>query len=156
VLSGQDVYYLADQQEPSLQIRDLAVEVDSAVPLFSSAGYATWDALLLNLNKPHKGVLTLTAGIMMILGSVSAIAGLLSSRFGPEHFDGGWLGYFLEQALSRMFGGVSKSGSPTTRFTIDLPSRRISLARSAAAVLGEGLMRLTRWAIRDWFTVELT
>jgi len=50
VLSGQDVYYLADQQEPSLQIRDLAVEVDSAVPLFSSAGYATWDALLLNLN----------------------------------------------------------------------------------------------------------
>jgi S-DNA-T family DNA segregation ATPase FtsK/SpoIIIE len=63
-------------------------------------------ALLLNLNKPHKGVLTLTGGILMILGSVSAIVGLLSSRFGPEHFDGGWLGYFLEQALSRMFGGV--------------------------------------------------
>ena len=55
-----------------------------------------------------------------------------------------------------MFGGVSKSGSPTTRFTIDLPWRRNSLARSAAAVLGEGLMRLTRSAIRDWFTVELT
>ncbi len=63
-------------------------------------------ALLLNLNKPHKGALTLTAGTLMVLGSSSALIGLLSSRFGPEHFDGGWLGYFLEQALSRMFGGV--------------------------------------------------
>ncbi len=63
-------------------------------------------AILVNLKKPHKGVLTLTAGILMILGSMSAIIGLLSSRFGPEHFDGGWLGYFLEQNLSKMFGGV--------------------------------------------------
>jgi len=63
-------------------------------------------ALLANLKKPHKGALTLTAGILMILGSMSALIGLLSSRFGPEHFDGGWLGYFLEQTLSKMFGGV--------------------------------------------------
>ncbi|MBI4351516.1 MAG: DNA translocase FtsK 4TM domain-containing protein [Elusimicrobia bacterium] len=63
-------------------------------------------AILANLKKPHKGALTLTAGILMILGSLSALIGLLSSRFGPEHFDGGWLGYFLEQTLSRMFGGV--------------------------------------------------
>ncbi len=63
-------------------------------------------AILVNLKKPHKGVLTLTAGILMILGSMSAIIGLLSSRFGPDHFDGGWLGYFLEQTLSKMFGGV--------------------------------------------------
>ena len=63
-------------------------------------------AILVNLKKPHKGALTLTAGIMMILGSLSAIIGLLSSRFGPERFDGGWLGYFLEQNLSKMFGGV--------------------------------------------------
>ncbi len=63
-------------------------------------------AILVNLNKPHKGALTLTAGILMILGSMSAIIGLLSSHFGPERFDGGWLGYFLEQALSKMFGGV--------------------------------------------------
>ena len=63
-------------------------------------------AILLNLKKPHKGALTLTAGILMILGSLSAIIGLLSSRFGPERFDGGWLGYFLEQTLSRMFDPV--------------------------------------------------
>ncbi|MDA8243964.1 MAG: DNA translocase FtsK 4TM domain-containing protein, partial [Elusimicrobia bacterium] len=44
--------------------------------------------------------------ILLILGSLAALIGLLSSRFGPEHFDGGWLGYFLEQTLSRMFGGV--------------------------------------------------
>ena len=50
VISHQDVYYLADQKEPALQIRDLAAEADHAVPLFSTAGYATWDALLLNLN----------------------------------------------------------------------------------------------------------
>ena len=50
VISGQDVYYLADQKEPRLQILDLAAEADKAVPLFSSAGYATWDALLANLN----------------------------------------------------------------------------------------------------------
>jgi S-DNA-T family DNA segregation ATPase FtsK/SpoIIIE len=63
-------------------------------------------AILSNLNKPHKGALTLTAGTLMILGSMSALIGLLSSRFGPERFDGGWLGYFLEQTLSQMFGGV--------------------------------------------------
>jgi len=50
VISGSDVYYLADQKEPALQIRDLAAEIDKTVPHFSSAGYAAWDALLLNLN----------------------------------------------------------------------------------------------------------
>jgi len=50
VMSSRDVYYLADEKEPALQILDLAAEADTAVPLFSSAGYATWDALLLNLN----------------------------------------------------------------------------------------------------------
>ena len=50
VISRQDVYYLADQKEPALQIRDLAAEADNAVPLFSTAGYSTWDALVLNLN----------------------------------------------------------------------------------------------------------
>ncbi len=63
-------------------------------------------AILLKLNKPHKGVFTLTAGILMILGSMSAIITLLSDKFGPWQFAGGWLGYFLEQTLSKMFGGV--------------------------------------------------
>jgi hypothetical protein len=50
-----------------------------------------------------------------------------------------------------MCSGVSKSGSPTTRLTIDFPWRRSSFARSAADVLGEGLMRLTREAMREVF-----
>ena len=50
VTSSHDIYYLADQKEPVLQMLDLAAEADKAVPLFSSAAYATWDALLLNLN----------------------------------------------------------------------------------------------------------
>ena len=50
VISSPDVYYLADQKEPALQMLDLAAEADKTVPLFSSASYATWDALLQNLN----------------------------------------------------------------------------------------------------------
>src|SRR5437870_5386668 len=55
-------------------------------------------------------------------------------------------------AARRMCAGVSKSGSPTTRLTIDLPWRRSSLARSAAEVLGEGLMLRTRAAMREVVT----
>ncbi len=63
-------------------------------------------AILVKVNKPHKGVLTLSAGILMILGSVSAMLELLSARFGPWASAGGWLGYFLEQSLRNMFGGA--------------------------------------------------
>ncbi|MCM2267937.1 MAG: DNA translocase FtsK [Elusimicrobiales bacterium] len=63
-------------------------------------------AILANLNKPHKGALTLTAGTLMVLGSLSAMIELLSSRFGPWQSAGGWLGYALGQLLTRMFGGV--------------------------------------------------
>jgi S-DNA-T family DNA segregation ATPase FtsK/SpoIIIE len=63
-------------------------------------------ALLVNLNKPHKGALTLTAGTLMVLGSMSAMIELLSARFGPWESAGGWLGYFLGQVLTKMFGGV--------------------------------------------------
>jgi len=65
-------------------------------------------AILLKVNKPHKGVLTLTAGIFLTLGAVSAIIQLFSSKFGPWEGSwqvaGGWLGYFLEQALSKIGG----------------------------------------------------
>src|SRR5437773_8031088 len=42
-----------------------------------------------------------------------------------------------------------------TRLRIDLPCRRISFARSAAEVLGDGLMRLTREAMREVFKIFL-
>jgi len=44
------VYYLADQKEAALQMRDLAVEIDRIIPGFSLATYSGWDALLFNLN----------------------------------------------------------------------------------------------------------
>lgn len=50
VVGGDDVYYLADQKEPALQIKDLAAEIDRLVPGFSSATYPTWDSLLRSLD----------------------------------------------------------------------------------------------------------
>ena len=61
-------------------------------------------AILLNLNKPHKGVITLTTGILLTLGSISTMLQLLSTKFGPWETAGGWLGYFLDQALTSVMG----------------------------------------------------
>jgi len=61
-------------------------------------------ALLLKLGKPHKGILTLTAGALLLLGAVSSMIEMLGLRFNPATFDGGWLGYALEGVLAKMFG----------------------------------------------------
>lgn len=50
LLGRADVYYLADQREPALQIRDLALEIDRLIPGFSSAAYPSWDGLLGHLD----------------------------------------------------------------------------------------------------------
>ncbi len=50
VVGNSGVYYLADQKEAALQLRDLAAEIDRLIPGFSSAAYSGWDALLSNLN----------------------------------------------------------------------------------------------------------
>ena len=63
-------------------------------------------AILLNLNKPHKGAITLTSGILLLLGSVSAIIELFSSHFGPWQTAGGWLGNFIYEMLYNMFGAA--------------------------------------------------
>ncbi len=63
-------------------------------------------AILTNLNKPHKGAITLTSGILLLLGSVSAIIELFSSHFGPWQTAGGWLGNFLYEVLYKMFGAA--------------------------------------------------
>src|SRR5258706_11508304 len=56
------------------------------------------------------------------------------------------------QAARRMCSGVSKSGSPIARLTMVLPWRRSSAMRSVAVLLGEGLMRRMRAAIREGAT----
>ncbi|MCX5785808.1 MAG: DNA translocase FtsK 4TM domain-containing protein [Elusimicrobia bacterium] len=61
-------------------------------------------AILVNINKPHKGILTLATGIVLILGAISAELGLISMVSGNPAFDGGWLGYALEGLLSKIFG----------------------------------------------------
>ncbi|HAT72056.1 MAG TPA: cell division protein FtsK [Elusimicrobia bacterium] len=63
-------------------------------------------AILMNLNKPHKGALTLTSGILLVLGAVSSLITLLSNHLGPWEFAGGWLGNFIDQVLTKMFGEV--------------------------------------------------
>jgi len=50
VVGNSGVYYLADQKEAALQLRDLAVEIDGVIPGFSSATYSGWDALLSTLD----------------------------------------------------------------------------------------------------------
>eukprot|EP01022_Parablepharisma_sp_SALTPOND_P035049 TRINITY_DN939_c0_g4_i4.p1 TRINITY_DN939_c0_g4~~TRINITY_DN939_c0_g4_i4.p1 ORF type:complete len:1248 (+),score=348.87 TRINITY_DN939_c0_g4_i4:2480-6223(+) len=66
-----------------------------------------------------------------------------------------WPASMAAAAAWRMWAGVSKSGSPTTRLTMSLPWRRNSAARSAAALLGDCLMRRTRSAIREEVTLAL-
>jgi len=61
-------------------------------------------AILAKINKPHKGILTLAAGIMLILGAISAELELIAMVSGNPAFDGGWLGYALEGLLSKIFG----------------------------------------------------
>ncbi|MCX5790715.1 MAG: DNA translocase FtsK 4TM domain-containing protein [Elusimicrobia bacterium] len=55
-------------------------------------------------------VLTLGAGIFLTLGSLSEGIQLLSTKFGPWEgswqIAGGWLGYFLEQQLSKILGPI--------------------------------------------------
>ncbi len=66
-------------------------------------------AILLNLNKPHKGTITLTVGILMILGSLATMLRLIGNRHEGEAFweaAGGWFGGFLDQLIDSMFGGV--------------------------------------------------
>ncbi|OGS07005.1 MAG: hypothetical protein A2270_05910 [Elusimicrobia bacterium RIFOXYA12_FULL_51_18] len=60
-------------------------------------------AILLKLNKPHKGVLTLTLGALMLLGAISSIIELLAPRFETGALNGGWLGYALDGTLTKMF-----------------------------------------------------
>src|SRR5258706_15039819 len=54
-----------------------------------------------------------------------------------------------------MCSGVSKSGSPIARLTIVLPWRLSSATRSVTVLLGEGLMRRMRAAMREVATVVL-
>ncbi|MCX5792569.1 MAG: ATP-binding protein [Elusimicrobia bacterium] len=59
VVGNSGVYYLADQKETSLQLRDLAAEIDRLIPGFSSAAYSGWDALLATLNDRLTGSISL-------------------------------------------------------------------------------------------------
>jgi S-DNA-T family DNA segregation ATPase FtsK/SpoIIIE len=61
-------------------------------------------AILLKLGKPHKGLLTLTGGILLMLGALSSGLQLMGTAFPAAGFDGGHIGYFMEYALETMFG----------------------------------------------------
>jgi AAA+ ATPase superfamily predicted ATPase len=46
VVRPGDVYVLADQSEPALQIRSMAEAIERAIPGFASVSYPSWDAIL--------------------------------------------------------------------------------------------------------------
>src|SRR6476646_5006071 len=54
-----------------------------------------------------------------------------------------WPALIASIAAALMWPGVSKSGSPTVRSMIGMPSARSSRTRAAAATLAEDLMRVT-------------
>jgi AAA+ ATPase superfamily predicted ATPase len=56
----EDIYYLADQQEPPLQIKSLAAEISRQIPGFDQVVYPSWDVLFQAVqNQAQQGV-TLT------------------------------------------------------------------------------------------------
>ncbi|HBE88767.1 MAG TPA: hypothetical protein DDW67_06460 [Elusimicrobia bacterium] len=63
-------------------------------------------AILLKLGKPHKGLITLTGGILLMLGALSSGLQLMSTAFPAAGFDGGHIGYYMEYALEKMFGAA--------------------------------------------------
>jgi len=50
VVRQNDVYFMADRSERSLQLHALAAEIDRIIPSFDQAEYATWQALFSTLN----------------------------------------------------------------------------------------------------------
>ena len=57
------------------------------------------------LNKPHKGIITLISGITLILGSLSCALDIAQHYLiSPSLFDGGWIGFALDQVFSKIFG----------------------------------------------------
>ncbi|MCG2726864.1 MAG: DNA translocase FtsK [Elusimicrobia bacterium] len=63
-------------------------------------------AILSKLNKPHKGIFTLISGIALILGAVSCALNLAHNHSSPSLFDGGWLGFAINEMFSKMFGDI--------------------------------------------------
>jgi hypothetical protein len=54
VLRGDDVYYVADQQESPLQIQALASQIGKGIPAFAEARYTGWPALFASFSQQAK------------------------------------------------------------------------------------------------------
>lgn len=63
-------------------------------------------AILLRLGKPHKGMLTLTGGTLLMLGALSSGLQLMETAFPAAGFNGGHIGYYMEYVLEKMFGSA--------------------------------------------------
>lgn len=59
VAKETDIYFLADQQEPPLQIQSLGIEIGRTIPGFGQASYPSWDILLSALQHQAKKGTTL-------------------------------------------------------------------------------------------------
>ena len=59
LLSDEDIYFVADMREASLQREALAKSIDKTIPGFSAVKYPGWEALFNNLNNTLKNKTTL-------------------------------------------------------------------------------------------------
>ena len=59
VAKKTDIYFLADQQEPPLQIQGLAAEIGRTIPGFGQVNYPSWEVLLSALQRQTKKGTTL-------------------------------------------------------------------------------------------------
>ncbi|HOW89837.1 MAG TPA: DNA translocase FtsK 4TM domain-containing protein, partial [Elusimicrobiales bacterium] len=99
-------------------------------------------AILLQLGKPHKGILTLTLGMMLILGAISTALEFLGVQLASKPgYYGGWLGETLDTLVSNMFGSPGAALFSLVTFLIGLQLLfKISWMR---------LWKLTRQTIAD-------
>lgn len=59
ILTDDDIYFVADQREKSLQIESFAGSIERSVPGFSLARYPDWDAIFNNLHNSLKRRITI-------------------------------------------------------------------------------------------------
>jgi len=64
-------------------------------------------AILINIGKPNKGIITFSIGTISSLSFLSAIFEFIKLQTGNLFFDGGWVGYFLDSILRKIFGNAT-------------------------------------------------
>lgn len=112
IVRPQDVYLLADQSDPALQIRAMAEAVEKAIPGFAAATYPSWDAILTTLADRVRDRLSLMIDEFPYLvqgaSELPSVIQRLLDRPGPKRID--WLLCGSSQRM--MHGAVLDRSAP--------------------------------------------